>query len=227
MKLSEVKASYTKQKKEDGKKDPWANYIARPLSFYPAWLCIKLGITANQVTILGLLMGLIGCAYLGFGEFIVGAILINLYGLADYIDGAIARATHTESNRGNILDGASYLLIASLLPIALGIGLYFNTETILTLPLILYLILGVIGAHSRIQRYALTYQAQLPSEPSTGKRGILDLPIKVGMILLTLREPLLLICAITKSLDLFLILFALLGTLELSVILIKLFRTKG
>ena len=207
MNLAEVKASYSKEKREDAKaKDPWAHYVARPLSFYPAWLCIKLGITANQVTIAGLFVGLGGCFLIEHGYFILGAVFVNIYGMADYVDGDIARANHTESEYGSRIDGVGYLLMVSLLFICVGVGLDSYP----------YLLLGFLASHARILRYALSAQAQL--SPEGGGAGFLT---RFGMAMIGVREPLLLICAIANRLDVFLIFYALINACELFVILFR------
>jgi len=210
MNLTDVKASYSSEKREDARvKDPWAHYIARPISFYPAWLCIKLGITADQVTIAGLLIGIIVCVFIACGYFIVGAILVNIYGIADYIDGDIARATHTETEYGSRLDGISYLVILSLLFICVGIGLNGY----------LYLLLGLMASHTRVLRYALSAQAQLPQEGI--RAGFLT---RCGMVVIGMREPLLLICAVASRLDLFLGFYAIVNVCELGVIMSKVMK---
>ncbi len=209
MKLSEVKASYTVDKIADAQKDPWAHYVARPLSYYPAWLCIKLGISANATTIVGLLIGISGCALMAYGYMMWGAILVNLYGLSDYVDGDIARATKTQSEYGGRLDGLSYLVITAFLFMSIGIGL--NSPNVV--------MLGVGASFIRIFRFAITYQAQIPSE--SGKSNLL---IRAGMAIIGVREPLLLICAIAGYLDIFIYFYFVINTLELLAVMLKIVR---
>lgn len=209
MNLSEVKASYTAGKRADALKDPWAHYVARPLSFYPAWLCIKLGISANIVTIIGLSLGLAGCIGFAYGHMIWGAILVNVYGLLDYVDGDIARATKMQSDYGARLDGFSYMAIVAVLFVCVGIGL--NNPQVL--------VFGVVASFIRTFRYAITYQAQVQSQG--GKPNIF---IRLGMATIGAREPLLLVCAISGHLDYFLYFYCAVNFCELLVVIPKVLR---
>ena len=206
MKLKEVKASYTADKKADAQKDPWAHFVARPISYYPAWLCIKLGISANVVTIVGLLIGISGCALMAYGYMIWGAVLVNLYGLSDYIDGDIARATKTQSKYGARIDGLSYLVITALVFVCVGIGSGVH----------IILMIGIAASFIRIFRYAITYQADVPSE--SGKPSLI---IRAGMAVIGAREPLLLVAAITGYLGIFVVFYAIANSAELLMIMIK------
>ena len=209
MKLSEIKASYTADKIADAQKDPWAHYVARPLSFYPAWLCIKMGISANAVTWAGLFIGIAGCVLFALGHMIWGAVLVNIYGLSDYIDGDIARATKTQSDYGGRLDGLSYLVITFLLFPCIGIG----TGNINLL------FCGMGASAIRIFRFAVAYQAQV--SPESGKPNIL---IRTGMGIIGVREPLLLICAITGYLGIFIGFYLVVNAGELLAVLRKVLR---
>jgi len=209
MKLAEVKASYTVEKREDARKDPWAHYVARPISFYPAWLFINLGISANAVTVAGFLFGLAGCGLFLSGHMIWGAVLVNVYGLFDYVDGDIARATRTQSNYGARLDGFTYMAITAVLFICIGIGIG-NTNI---------MVFGVAASFFRIFRYAISYQAQLPSE--SGKPNLL---IRAGMAIIGVREPLLLICAVAGYLDIFIYFYFAINSCELFAIMWKVLR---
>ena len=206
MKLRDIRASYTNQKREDAKKDPWAHYVARPLSFYPAWLCIRLGISANTVTLSGLMIGLAGCMVFMFGQLIWGAVLVNIYGLMDYVDGDIARATKTQSTYGARLDGLSYLVITGVLFISIGIGL--GEQSLIAV--------GFFASYTRILRYAISCQANLPSE--SGKPNII---YRIGMAIIGIREPLLLVCAIVGYLDIFICFYLAVHICELFVIVNK------
>ena len=213
IKLEQVKASYTADKRADAEKDPWAHYVARPLSFYIAYLFIRTGIVVPvKVVFAGMYIGMIGCGFLISGYYwtmLVGAILININGLLDYVDGDIARSTNSVDEYGGRLDGFNYLLITALLFICIGIGLDDVT---------LFLV-GVGASFIRIFRFAITYQANIPSE--SGKPNII---IRAGMAVIGAREPLLLICAISGYLDIFLWLYLVINTCELVAVMLKIVR---
>ncbi|HAG72595.1 MAG TPA: hypothetical protein DCL66_10380 [Gammaproteobacteria bacterium] len=84
-------------------------------------LLTALGLTPNQVTILGLLTAL-GSAYLVFsGEFILALIIWWLSRLLDALDGIYARATNQTSDFGAFLDIQFDMLAYSAMVIAFAL----------------------------------------------------------------------------------------------------------
>lgn len=210
--LREIKGSYSGERRESGIKDPWAHYVARPLSFYIAWPLIKLRMSANTVTAAGLVLGVAGCALLAHGSYwgaVIGAVLVNLYGLSDYVDGAIARATNTTSEYGARIDGASYLIVLALLFVAVGAGLDGSA----------WLMIGIAASYIRVFRYAITYQHNIGGEGQNT-----NMFYRLGMIAITLREPLLLVCALAGVLHVFLVFYLAVNSLELGVVMVRAFR---
>lgn len=111
--------------------NPWGYFVLRAPSYYVAWLFLRLGISANKTTTLGIIMGVIGCVLLGFGWFwsvIVGAVLINFRALLDYVDGHVARFTNSCSKFGGYLDVLHSYVTSALLPIGLGIGVFNHPD---------------------------------------------------------------------------------------------------
>lgn len=122
-----------------------AKYYARPISYRIAWLLIRLGVTANGATILALLIGAAGCVCIGFGAYvsvILGAALLNIGHLLDYVDGTIAKATGTVTNFGMYLDRTCDEVVEAIIPISVGVGLYTGGCTFLWLSPLFYLVLG-------------------------------------------------------------------------------------
>ena len=67
-------------------------------------LCVRLGISPNQITIISLLFG-IGCAVaFTYRLFLIGALLLFISAILDLIDGSVARKTDHNSNFGAVLD---------------------------------------------------------------------------------------------------------------------------
>ena len=62
-----------------------------------------LGITADQVTITGFVVGIGAAVAIAFSQFLLGAVLIAVNRIADGLDGAVARATR-KTDRGGYLD---------------------------------------------------------------------------------------------------------------------------
>ena len=82
-------------------------YFNRKLSAPLSRLFLKLGLSANVVTILSIVIGLLGAAAFATGTYvlgIVGALLFQLSAVVDCCDGEIARLTLTESAFGRQLD---------------------------------------------------------------------------------------------------------------------------
>jgi CDP-diacylglycerol--glycerol-3-phosphate 3-phosphatidyltransferase len=64
----------------------------------------RLGITANQLTVIGLLLSAASALAVADGLFIVGAALFALSAVPDLLDGAVAKASGTASPRGAFFD---------------------------------------------------------------------------------------------------------------------------
>ena len=75
--------------------DPPLNRVGEKLA--------NVGVTADQVTWGGFLIGMLGCAAVAFESYLLGLILFLLSRLADGLDGAIARATQP-TDAGGFLD---------------------------------------------------------------------------------------------------------------------------
>jgi phosphatidylglycerophosphate synthase len=66
---------------------------------------LKFGVTPDEVTIVGALLAcLISFQFLSQGSFLLGGILISLVGLADLLDGTMARLSNTSGPWGSFLD---------------------------------------------------------------------------------------------------------------------------
>lgn len=107
-------------------------------------LLTALGLTPNQVTILGLLTAL-GSAYLVFsGEFILALIIWWLSRLLDALDGIYARATNQTSDFGAFLDIQFDMLAYSAMVIAFA--LQFPELSLQWLVILFCYVLCIAGA---------------------------------------------------------------------------------
>jgi archaetidylinositol phosphate synthase len=69
-----------------------------------AELCIRLGLTPNQISLLSVIFGL-ACAVSFFGnQFLLGAILLFISGVLDLVDGSVARKMHSQTKFGAVVD---------------------------------------------------------------------------------------------------------------------------
>ena len=83
----------------------------------------KTKLTPDHLTILGLLVGVGAAVAIGFGRLWLGLALVILAGLPDLLDGALAKATGTSSQRGAFFDSTVDRVTDSLL--LGGIGWHF------------------------------------------------------------------------------------------------------
>lgn len=192
----------------------WSTKVIRPLSCYPTWLFLRLRITANQTTIINLLVGLAGCAALALGLFVAGAVLINVNCLLDRVDGNIARATGTSTKLGGLIDGFSDFLLDMVIPVSVGIGLYIHPQ--FGIHGEIYLLLGFMFACFRLLRFrysALTSSIIGGSTYEVVRGG--SWILKGGLALVWLEPILLLVFAVGDVLGIFLIGYTILALCEL------------
>ena len=85
-------------------------------------------LTPDHLTIVGLLVGIAAAVAIGFGELRLGMLLVILAGLPDLLDGALAKATGSSSQRGAFFDSTVDRVTDALL--LGGIAWYFaSTES--------------------------------------------------------------------------------------------------
>jgi len=104
--------------------------LLRDLSIYITWALLHTPITANQVTLLSIAVGLAGVALLALGSplwGLAGCGLVWCYILLDKVDGEVARYRRSQSLRGILLDEIGHLLIKPLMFAALAAHVYFAT----------------------------------------------------------------------------------------------------
>jgi phosphatidylglycerophosphate synthase len=83
--------------------DPLLNKILRPALAIAAKPLIRFGITANQVTVFGFILGILAVPAIIADQFSLALVLIILNRVSDGLDGAVARQTHT-TDAGGFLD---------------------------------------------------------------------------------------------------------------------------
>ncbi len=106
--------------------DTRARTYIQPLFEKTADFFIKKNITANQVTILALLVGLIASVILYFDKNIVAVIVLWVSGYFDALDGTIARKTNTKSKIGGFMD----IIFDRIIEISIIIVLSLKTESL-------------------------------------------------------------------------------------------------
>ncbi|TKJ20182.1 MAG: hypothetical protein CEE43_13390 [Promethearchaeota archaeon Loki_b32] len=145
MKFKEFKRIAQGKKLERTKrKKAWWHSPAHFISPFITWILVKTPITANFVTVFGIVIGLIGLLLIGLGSnffIILGFILLYLYYLSDEVDGEIARYKKQISLRGIYYDEIGHLIFLGWFFFAIGYSIYnINTE-------FLYIILGAVASY--------------------------------------------------------------------------------
>lgn len=137
--------------------DPRLSYrLFRFVSIYITRAILFTSITATQVTVLSILIGLIGMLLIANqaqAVSVVGFMLMFFYHLLDKVDGEIARFRNHHSIYGIYLDNIGHYITSGGLVIAAA----FRLATLSEMPMVVFLI-GVIGGVasilSRVEKHA-------------------------------------------------------------------------
>lgn len=98
--------------------------IDPPLNALGAWIA-RIGLTANQITLAGALIGIGAGVAIGFRYYLLGLVLLLVSRLFDGLDGAVARAT-TQSDFGGYLDIVADFAFYIAVPIGFGFAASAN-----------------------------------------------------------------------------------------------------
>lgn len=105
-------------------------HVLRDLALPITWLLLHTNISANQVTLISLLVGLAGIFLFALplkGFFLVGALLLQLWYLLDHVDGQIARYRKTACLTGRFFDFLTHHLIHGVIFFSLGWYAFIKT----------------------------------------------------------------------------------------------------
>lgn len=100
--------------------DRLAIVVLKPALDAGAERLLRVGATADAVTLAGLGLGLAAAASIALGATLAGCVLILVSRLADGLDGAIARRTRA-TDRGAFLDIACDFLFYAAIPLAFAV----------------------------------------------------------------------------------------------------------
>lgn len=118
--ISELREITQKAKKN---RHEWNYIIHRKISIYITWLLLHSPISANQVTLLSIFLGVCGFIWIlviNRDLKIIGFLLFYLYFYLDKVDGEIARYYKQESIKGICLDYIGHLIVPPLIPLSIG-----------------------------------------------------------------------------------------------------------
>ena len=121
--------------------------ISRKISIYITWILLHTNISANQVSILMIIVGWIACMFFAVGTilfFIFGAFTLQVFWLLDNADGEIAVYKKETSLTGIYLDVISHYLVHPLVMLCIGVGMYRSTYNFI------YIYIGGIAGFSNL-----------------------------------------------------------------------------
>src|SRR3989339_1061977 len=97
--------------------DRSVSHLIAPLIQRLARQARRLGLSANQLTLLGFLLGIFAAFLIAFEAYLAGAAAILVSRLLDALDGAVARLTHA-TDAGGFLDIALDFVFYASIPLA-------------------------------------------------------------------------------------------------------------
>ncbi|MBI3607788.1 MAG: CDP-alcohol phosphatidyltransferase family protein [Nitrospirae bacterium] len=107
--------------------------IHRRISIYVTWFFLQIGVTANQASLLMMLVGVVGAALLVSAEpgwNLAGFCLLYVAFLLDKVDGEIARYRRTASVHGILLDRLHHRLVEPAIFLAVAVHEYQRTSEV-------------------------------------------------------------------------------------------------
>jgi CDP-diacylglycerol--glycerol-3-phosphate 3-phosphatidyltransferase len=162
---------------------------------------VKLGVSADHVTIVGLLVSAFTGVMIGLGHFFVSIVVLTLGGLMDTLDGAVAKAAGTSSKRGAFFDSVSDR-IADMFVFG-GLSWYFaagpgHDPRLALLP---FAILGVSNtiSYERAKAESLGYNAKGGIMERAERLILLGIALALGFVLVPILWLLLGLCVVTAA----------------------------
>jgi len=162
---------------------------------------VSMGVKANHVTVLGMLVAGVTGVVLGLGHLFLAAVLLTVGGLMDTLDGAVAKAAGTSSKRGAFFDSVSDR-IADMFIFG-GLAWYFAAGPghDPKLSLIPFAILGLSNtiSYERAKAESLGYVAKGGLMERAERLILLGVALLLHVVLVPLLLVLLGLCAVTAS----------------------------
>ncbi|MEK7778301.1 MAG: CDP-alcohol phosphatidyltransferase family protein, partial [Chloroflexota bacterium] len=115
-----------------------ARYMERPA----ARLLGRVGLSPNQVTVIGLLLSGVSAYLLGVGQFVGGGLLLLVASALDMADGALARLQGGTTAVGALLDSTSDRISEAV--VLLGLVVFYISP--LSIPEVLLVFLALVGS---------------------------------------------------------------------------------
>jgi len=213
IRAADVRDDFPEEKRQNDRQSHlWAHLAIRPLSFYITPFFVNRGISANVVTGVGLIVLLSAFAALlatpwNAGLLVVGAVLINIWYLLDFVDGNVARYSNLDSTFGAFFDWYVGVIYHVGVPLCVGIAVYLSEAfTILPVDPVWWLVLAVVMVLARLLRRLTAQKVSLLSDGS-GNGGELSTIEMVAGAATSFKAPVLLVCALIGAVDIWLLLY--------------------
>lgn len=152
------------------------NALAIPVARF----LIRLGFRPTGLNLIGLVLGIIGSALAAFGNFSGALLVLLLSGLADALDGSVARELGIDSQFGAFLDSVLDRYVDSA--IFVGIALYYAglNENVMVLGTLLALVGASVTSYTAARAGSLGVHRYI---------GFLGRPERVILLLLGIAFP--------------------------------------
>ena len=160
---------------------------------------VRMGITANQVTVVGILLAGVTGVMIGTGRFWIGVVLLTVGGLMDTLDGLVAKAAGTASKRGAFFDSVADRVADAL--IFGGMAWYLASGHNPRLALLPFAILGVsaVISYERAKAESLGYEAKGGLMERAERLILLGIALALHIILVPLLSLLLALSVFTAA----------------------------
>ena len=136
------------EKRKEAKKDIFAFYVGRPLSYVLTIPFLKTNLTPNQISLLSIVPLFIGTFIFSVSSnlylVVIGWVCFFLWNLLDGVDGNIARYKNISSPMGSVIDAMAGYAAMYLSYFGMGIVASRYTDTMLISPTN-YIILGALS----------------------------------------------------------------------------------
>jgi phosphatidylglycerophosphate synthase len=131
--IKELKIICQNSKTEE--QDWYSTIFCRKVSIYLSKLLLSTSITANQVTLLSIVVGLVAGVMFSFGNYLytlAGALLLQLWLILDCVDGEIARYRKSSGPSGKYMESMDHYITEPFIFVCISFGLY-NTFHIISI----------------------------------------------------------------------------------------------
>lgn len=108
----------------------WVRLWVRKFSYLVTYVCLKLGLSANTVSVISAIDALLGSILLSINNtwaMLAGVILINFWIVLDCVDGNIARILKKTNRSGEFYDAVSGYVVCAFAYLAVGIAAYHSS----------------------------------------------------------------------------------------------------